>query len=308
MEYGVHIPQIAFEEPNWTFEGLREYAELADKLDYRYLCANDHLLFSEPWLDGLTTLTTLLSQTEMTLATTIVNPVVRNVVVLAKTLGTIDLLSNGRLTVGVGPGSSARDYEAVGVDFDERWGRFDEAVRVLRSLLHNQGAFEGEFYSTAGIDLKPEPAQQPGPPIWIGSWGSKIGLRRVANLGDGWLASGYNATPERFEHAKEHLDTELREAGKNPEQFSNAIATMFFHVTDDETEASEVISETLAPTLNRPANELADRLPIGSVDLCVDKLAAYRDVGVERVYMWPVRDEREQLRTFAEEVIPRIAD
>jgi len=81
----------------------------------------------------------------------------------------------------VGPGSSARDYDAVGVPFDERWKRLDEAVETLRALWREDGSpFEGNFYSTEGIVAEPRPLRQPGPPIWIGSWGSEAGLRRTA--------------------------------------------------------------------------------------------------------------------------------
>lgn len=306
MEFGVHIPQIAFDEPDWSFDWLNEYVMLAEDLNFRYVCANDHLLFSRPWLDGPTALATLLSHTGMTLATTIVNSVVRDPVVLAKTFDTVDLLSDGRLVIGVGPGSSERDYDAVGIDFEERWKRFDESIRALRSLLHRGDAWSGEFYSTEGYELEPTPSQRPGPPIWIGSWGSKAGLRRVARLGDGWLASGYNATPERFANGKEILATALRDAARDPNRFPNAIATMFFHVTEDDNEARELVEDLLAPTLNRPATQLADRLPIGPAEICADKLVAYQDVGVERVYLWPVKDELEQLRVFQEQVAPSI--
>lgn len=306
MEFGVHLPQIGFEQPDWSLDWLREYVTLADQLDFRYLCGNDHLLFSRPWLDGPITLATLLSHTDMTLATTIVNSVVRDPVVLAKTFDTLDLLSDGRLIVGAGPGSSPHDYRAVGIDFEERWKRFDESVRTLRSLLHREDAFNGEFYSTDGFEFDPTPSQEPGPPIWIGSWGSKAGLRRVARLGDGWLASGYNVTPERFETGKAHLAAELRDAGRDTDQFPNAIATMFFHITEDEAEASEVVDDTLAPALDRPAEELVDRLPIGSAETCADRLADYRNAGVDRVFLWPVDDELEQLRTFQEQVVPSV--
>jgi hypothetical protein len=85
----------------------------------------------------------------MTLATTAALPVLRGPVQLARTLAAIDILSGGRLVVGVGPGSSADDYAAVGIGYQERWRRFDEAVRVLRALLHGDPVgFEGEFHST----------------------------------------------------------------------------------------------------------------------------------------------------------------
>src|SRR3712207_2112804 len=126
----------------------------------------------------------------MALATTVALPVVRGPVALAKSLAALDLLSGGRLIVGVGPGSSARDYAAVSIPFEERWKRLDESVQALRALWRGEGPpFKGEFYSTEGIVLEPHPAQRPGPPSWSGSWGSEAGLRRSARRGGGWLAS-----------------------------------------------------------------------------------------------------------------------
>ncbi len=170
-------------------------------------------MFATPWLDGPTALAAVLAHSgAMTLATTVALPVVRGPVLLAKTLGAIDRLSGGRLVVAVGPGSSEQDYAAVGIDFAERWSRLDEAVRALRALWQRDPEpFVGRFYSTADIDLQPAPAQPDGPPIWIGSWGSEAGLRRVARLGDGWLASAYNITPSDF---ADGVDTTPRSAGR----------------------------------------------------------------------------------------------
>ena len=170
-----------------------------------------------PWLDGPTALAAVLAQSgQMTLATTVAVPVLRGPAATAKILAAIDVLSGGRLLVGVGPGSSARDYELVGVPFEERWKRLDEAVQALRAYWRaDDVAFEGAFYSTAGFTLAPTPAQRPGPPIWIGSWGSPAGLRRVARLADGWLASGYNTTPELFAQAWADVQAELAARGRD---------------------------------------------------------------------------------------------
>ena len=176
-----------------------------------HLCVNDHLVFSRPWLDGPTALAAVLPRSgRMTLATTVAVPVLRGPAATAKILAAIDLLSGGRLVAGLGPGSSARDYELVGVRFEERWKRLDEAVQALRAYWRADDlAFEGAYYSTAGFTLTPTPAERPGPPIWIGSWGSAAGLRRVARLADGWLASGYNTTPELFAQAWLNVQAEV---------------------------------------------------------------------------------------------------
>ena len=200
MEFGAHLPLMDFGGHPFTLDHLTGYARRAADLGFATLAANDHLVFAIPWLDGPTALTAVIgSSGSMTLATTVALPVVRGPVALAKAVAAIDRLSGGRVVVGVGPGSSQLDHGAVGLDFEERWRRLDEAVRALRSLWQPDGEpFVGRFYSTAGIDLRPGPTQPSGPPIWIGSWGSDAGLRRTARLADGWLASAYNTTPAGF--------------------------------------------------------------------------------------------------------------
>jgi probable F420-dependent oxidoreductase len=306
MDYGAHLPLIAPDGRPWSLRGLLDYAGTAEDLGFRALSANDHLLFPRPWLDGPTALAAVLAVTErMDLMTTVALPVVRGPVALAKSLAAIDLLSGGRLVVGVGPGSSARDYAAVGIPFEERWKRLDESVQALRALWDSEAPpFEGEFYSTEGVTLEPYPAQRPGPPVWIGSWGSEAGLRRTARLGDGWLASAYNTTPEAFASALGRLGDRLRAVGRDPDRFPNAIATMFFYVTEDRVTAERIIKDVLSPMLNRPEEELRRRLLVGPAQECAEKLAAYQAAGARRIFLWPVEDELRQLATFWERVVP----
>ena len=304
VEYGAHLPLIDLGTPP-SLAMLRAYASAAATLGYRYLCANDHLVFSRPWLDGPTALAALIeSSRDMTLVTTASLPVLRGPLQLAKTLAALDVLSGGRLVAGVGPGSSADDYAAVGLPFQERWQRFDEAVQVLRALLHDDGGrFEGRFYSTRGARLEPRPAQTPGPPIWVASWGSPAGLRRVARLGDGWLASAYNITPDSFRDGLERLAEELRRSGKAPESFPSAIATAWLYITEDKGEAERMLSDVLAPMLHRPAEALRSApLLIGPAEVCAERLAAFVDAGARRIFVWPLGDEVVQLELFRERV------
>jgi alkanesulfonate monooxygenase SsuD/methylene tetrahydromethanopterin reductase-like flavin-dependent oxidoreductase (luciferase family) len=309
VEYGVHLPLIDLGTPP-SMPALTACVRTAAGLGYRHLCANDHLLFGRPWLDGPTALAALIGASQgMTLVTTAALPVLRGPVQLAKTLAAIDILSGGRLVAGVGPGSSAEDYAAAGIGFQERWRRFDEAVQALRALLHGDTGFEGESYSTRGVRLEPRPVQRPGPPVWVASWGSPVGLRRVARLGDGWLASAYNTTPERFGEARGRLDEELRRAGKAPETFPSAIATTWLRITEDNREAERTLGDVLAPMLHRPVEALRSApLLIGPAELCAERLAAFVAAGARRIFVWPLGDEAAQLELFRERVtclVPR---
>jgi alkanesulfonate monooxygenase SsuD/methylene tetrahydromethanopterin reductase-like flavin-dependent oxidoreductase (luciferase family) len=224
-------------------------------------------------------------------------------------LAALDVLSGGRLVAGVGPGSSARDYAAIGVPFEERWRRFDEAIRALRSLLGEKAeSFAGNFYSTEGLVLEPAPSSPAGPPIWIASWGSPAGLRRVARLGDGWLASGYNTTPTRFGEGLARLREELKAAGVRRGAFPNGIVTMWLYVSEARRDAERMLRDVLAPMLNRPIEALRDlALPIGSVEQCAERISAYQDAGAERIFVWPLADELHQLERFREDVVPLVS-
>jgi alkanesulfonate monooxygenase SsuD/methylene tetrahydromethanopterin reductase-like flavin-dependent oxidoreductase (luciferase family) len=308
VEFGAHLPLISFAGEERSLADLLAFTRAARDLGYTHLCANDHLVFSRPWLDGPTALAAVLEHTGgMTLATTVAVPALRGPAATAKVLAAIDLLSGGRLVVGLGPGSSARDYELASVPFDERWKRLDEAVQAMRAFWRADGdPFEGVFYSTAGFTLAPPPAQRPGPPIWIGSWGSAAGLRRVAVLADGWLASGYNTTPELVAEAWSAVQSELATRGREPAGFPNGIATMWCYVTENRARAETVLAELLAPMLNRPAEHLRAVLPIGSAEDCAEKLAAYAQAGAQRIFVWPLADELTQLEQFRERVVPLV--
>jgi probable F420-dependent oxidoreductase len=309
MEIGAHLPVMDFGDMRFDLHRLSDYVDAASDLGLDALAVNDHLLFATPWLDGPTALAAVASRSgTMQLATTVALPVVRGPVPLAKQLAAIDVLSGGRLVAGVGPGSSPADYAAVGVDFDERWPRFDESISVLRALWSERTTpFVGRYYSSADLELEPRPVRPDGIPIWVGSWGSDAGLRRVARLADGWLASAYNTTPEQFAGAQQKLRRLLDADGRDGSAFPNAIATMWFHIADDRDDAERVLQERLVPHVRRDVDELRARLSFGPADEFARKLRALGDAGAQRIYVWPVVDEIEQLERFATEVVPAIS-
>src|SRR6478672_1321040 len=259
MELGLHLPLMEFGDEGQSFARLAGAVDAARECGFAAVSANDHFLFQTPWLDGATALAAVIDRSgAMELATTVANVALRGPVPLAKTLVALDLLSDGRVIAGVGPGSSQRDYDAVGVPFEERWQRFDEAAAILRSLLRGEPPPQTRHhYPLPDSQLTPAPRRPGGIPLWIGSWGSKAGLRRVARLGDGWLASAYNTTPEGFASASESLDAELEDHGRGASGFPNALVTMWTWVTEDGAERDRVLRDVLAPLLNRDPEDLS---------------------------------------------------
>jgi alkanesulfonate monooxygenase SsuD/methylene tetrahydromethanopterin reductase-like flavin-dependent oxidoreductase (luciferase family) len=279
VELGVHLPLMQFGDDALSLRRLETTVDAARECGFAAVTANDHLVFQTPWLDGLAALASIAGRAgEMTLATTIALPVIRGPVALAKALTALDVLSEGQVIAGVGPGSSERDYRAVGVPFEERWKRLDEAIAALRALLR------GEHDE---IGLAPRRGDIP---VWIGSWGSRAGLARVVRSGDGWIASAYNTTPERFAEARDKL----------PAGFPNALATMWTWVSKDRAEGDGVLRDVLAPILRRDPDELRAQVCVGPAGHCAELLARYVEAGCERVFVWPVGDEARQVELVAE--------
>lgn len=294
MDFGAHRLAIG---------DLVEYVEAATALGFDAVAANDHLLYDTPWLDGPTALAAVVACSgDARLFTTVANPVVRGPVALSKVLAGLDVLSGGRLVAGLGPGSSARDYASAGIAFEERWPRFDEAVRAVRALLRGE-SFQGRFYASEG-PLEPLAAPPDGPPLWVASWGSEVGLRRAVRHGDGWLASAYNITPVQFGVSWAKVQELLDAHGRTPEDFSNGLATMWFHI--DAGRSGDVLGDRLAPAIHRPVEQLRERLAFGSAAAVLDRLMGFREAGVQRLFVWPVDDEISQLQRFSEEVLPAL--
>ncbi len=309
MDLGVHLPLMRFGEERLSLERLGKAVDTARECGYAAVSANDHFVFQAAWLDGPTALASMIERSgQLTLATTVSLAVLRGPVPLAKALAAVDVLSGGRLVAALGPGSSRRDYDALGVSFEERWKRFDEALAVLRALLKREPLPQDARYYLvpSDIELAPCPRQRGGVPLWVGSWGSEAGLARVARAGDGWLASAYNTTPERFCAARARLARALEDRGRDADGFPNALATMWTWVSNDRAEGDRVLADVLAPLLNRDPDELRGQVCIGPVEHCAELLARYAEAGCQRVYLWPLGDERRQLELVASEVAPNI--
>ncbi len=268
---------MEFGDEGQSLARLQRTTDAARECGFAAVSANDHFLFATPWLDCFAALAAVADRTgEMDVATTIALPVLRGPMATAKALAALDVLTEGRVLAGLGPGSSKADYDALGIPFDERWKRFDEAVTTLRGLL--------------GCDspLEPRPRQAGGIPLWIGSWGSEVGLRRVARLADGWLASAYNTAPERMAEGRAQL----------PEGLPSALATMWTWVTESRPEADRML-HVLASVIRRDPEELRGQVCVGSADHCAELLSRYAEAGCQRVYFWPLGDEPRQIELIA---------
>src|SRR5215207_6054622 len=297
---------MGFDGNQPTKEQIISLAQYAEALGYDSLSVNDHIVFHTSWLDAISTLSAVAASTiRILIGTSILNIVVRNPVVSAKALAAIDILSSGRSFAGVGPGSHRGDYDACGIDFSERWPRFSEALEILVTLLSSDDSsrpfdYKGKYYSLKDMLLTPKPVQKPHPPIYVGSWGSDVGLKRVAKYSNGWMASAYNITPAKFKEKWNFLLAYRKSLGKEEEEepFDNSVMTMFGNIHDDKDKVREVVKEIVSPALRRPAEDLEQMLLFGSLDECLRKIRNLVDAGVKRIHFWPVLDYEDQISKF----------
>jgi probable F420-dependent oxidoreductase len=310
IAFGVHLPLIRFDGSHrHSREQILSFAERAENLGYDSLSVNDHVVFTTSWLDAVATLSAVAGTTsKIKLGTSILNIVIRNPIVAARTLSTIDILSSGRLIAGVGPGSSKKDYDICGVPYEDRWKRFDEALQILQTLWNTESGisgltnFDGIYYKMENVSIEPQPVQKPHPPIYIGSWGSEEGLKRVAKYGDGWMASAYNITPEKFKERWKTVLSYRRFNGRDTESFQNSMMSMFGYIDNDKEKVHRMVKNILSPALGRPPEDLETLLLFGSVDHCINKIDTLRSVGVKRIHFWPINDFNEQIEIFSKEI------
>lgn len=195
MRFGIALPhfsQLA------SRDAVLQIGREAEALGYDSIWTTDHVLMSsdqrEPYgtiLEATVTLAYLAAITERArLGTSVIVLTQREPVLAAKQAATLDVLSNGRLIVGVGAGWNEREFGYLGASFHDRGRRLDEYIRVLRALWSTpEASFEGEFVRFSDVSFRPPTVQPGGPPIWVGG-SSRAALRRAATLCDGWHAVG----------------------------------------------------------------------------------------------------------------------
>jgi probable F420-dependent oxidoreductase len=175
-------------------DAIRRTAEAAEELGFDSVWTTEHIIVGpdavEPYgrvYDALITLGWIAGWTgRIGLGTSIVLLPLRNPVHLAKETATLQELSGGRLTLGVGVGWHRDEFEFMGVEFERRGRRVDESIRVLRALWRGERAFEGRYWSFR--DATAEPHASPEPEVWVGG-SSERAIRRAVELGDAWHPS-----------------------------------------------------------------------------------------------------------------------
>jgi probable F420-dependent oxidoreductase len=295
MKIGFFAPHVG---AGSTREGMARACDVADELGADTLWAVDHIAFpygfkaiypyathqfgespDQPleWWDCLSVLAYLGARTErVRVATGVLVLPYRHPVATAKAVATVDVLSGGRVTFGVGVGWLEDEFDALQLHpFAYRGAVVDEQLEIITSVWTGERpSHTGRFYRFPEISVTPRPAQQPRPPILVGG-NSVAALRRTVRFGDGW--HGLMLLPEEMVEHKGRLTAMARAEGRTDDIPASLLVGT--RITRD---------ASIYPSLDAPHRRAA---MVGTVDQLVDQLVAYRDAGVEEIHTTVSADE-----------------
>ena len=318
MKYALTIPNRG---PLTQPDNLARLAQRAEELGFHSLLIGDHILVPNniasryPYSAGgefsgaatgeaveqLTMLSFLAGVTrKVRLVTGVMIVPHRNPLVAAKALATIDVLSKGRLTLGIGAGWLKEEFDAVGVPpFEERGAVTDEYIRAFKELWTSDNpSFHGKYCSFSDIRFFPQPVQKPHPPIWVGGESPRA-MRRAAELGNGWFPIGANpdfhmGTPEQLSDGIKRLASAVRRAGREPSEIEISYKT---YVID------------LRETSGRSNGER--RLFTGTAQEIASDIRSYEEIGVSHLVvdsprLTKLEDVLRSIEEFATRVWPLV--
>ena len=308
--FGIAVPNFTAYPQMPDIKALVDYGVRMEQLGFDSLWVWDHILLGVdpnfPIIESLTLLTAIAARTtKIKLGTGILVLPMRNPVLLAKQLACMDLLSDGRLLMGMASGWYRREFNAMGVPFEERGKIMDENLDIIKRLWteHMVSAKFRNYDITAGV-MFPKPVQKPHPPILIGGYVDRV-LKRAATAGDGWLTYFY--LPESFAEAWGKIRAFAKDAGKDPDRLLNA-AQLPIYVGKSRQAAESGMMEWLTKEWDFASwsESTKESAIMGTVHECVAQLKAHLAAGVQKIIFVPYKYEPDQIATIAREVIPQL--
>ncbi|GAB4321923.1 MAG: LLM class F420-dependent oxidoreductase [Dehalococcoidia bacterium] len=308
IEFGIQTgPQHA------TFDEILAIWRTAEEAGFDHAWTFDHFIpiFSDPegpCLEGWTTLTALMAQVPRLRGGTLVTGnSYRNPALLANIAATLDVITGGRVEMGIGAGWWEMEYHAYGYDYPHVAARIralEESVQILKRLwTEHRATFEGRSYTIKDALCEPKPVQEPHIPIWVGGAGPQLTLRVVARHADGW--NTFLAPREDYRLLVAALERHCENAGRDPASVRRSLAGQLV-ISATAAEAQQKL-ERVAQQRRMTVEQARDRAFIGTPDDIANQLAGLAEQGVDHIILslrapYPHDD----LRLFASEVIPKV--
>jgi F420-dependent oxidoreductase-like protein len=317
MKFGLIVPQgwrmdlVGIHDPVEAYETMTQVAQTADELGYDSIWLFDHfhtvpVPTQEVTFECWTSTAALARDTKRVRVGQIVTcNSYRNPALLAKMASTVDVLSHGRLTFGIGAGWYEHEYRAYGYEYPDdpvRLRHLREGVQIILKMWHDEEAyFEGNYYQVRGAINQPKGVQKPHIPLLIGGGGEKVTLKLVAQYADacniGYLEP--EATARKFEIMHEHCEKVGRD-------YHDITRTILLNCSIDERDerALERAQTANFARNTRGPEHLRTRSLVGTAEMIQQRLAEYEQSGAQEVILYfPAPERLESLRMFAREVM-----
>ena len=282
LEFGASVEPLA-DPPDWA----ARIARIADRSGLDLMCIQDHP-YQRRFLDTWTLISTLIPVTEkLRFFPDVANLPLRPPAMLAKAAASLDVLSGGRVEIGLGAGAF---WDAiVAMDGPRRSPReavlsIEEAIELMRLVWSDERSlhFDGELYSLKGMRPGPHPAHPIG--IWVGAYGPRM-LDLIGRLADGWVPSLGYSPPEKLPELHKRIDTAAQRAGREPAEIRRVY------------NVSGKIGAEGDGLLEGPASKWVDTLSRFALEF-----------GMDTFIYWPLEDHERQVELFANEVVPAVRE
>jgi probable F420-dependent oxidoreductase len=312
MKFGLAVENFVPSPRVPDIDSIVAYARRAEELEYESLWAWDHIFLGTarpfPFLESMATLAVLARETDrVELGTGVLVLPLRGAAVLAKTATTVELISNGRLTLGLAVGWYEREFNACGVPFKRRGRIFEENLELMQQFWTGErvsGEARGVPFRNALMLPRPEP--RPRPRVLIGGYVDNA-LKRVAERSDGWLTYFYEPGP--FASSWRRIQEYAEAAGRDPSALGN-VAQLTLCVDDSFEAADRRARQFIADYFDLPAwSECTAESAIrGTPEQCAEQIAEQAAAGAEHICLVPCDYELEQVERFAAEVRPLVSE
>ena len=302
---GIEIPQVFFDGPV-DMGHIRNFVTKAETLGYDSLWLQERIIGGFVMLEPVTQLSYVAAiTTKVRLGTSVILLTLHNPVELAKSLATLDCMSGGRLTLGVGLGGGhlGSHEEIFGYTREKRVTRFTEAVQVMKLLwTEPRASFHGQFWNFDNVSMEPKPIQKPHLPIWFGGHHENA-LKRAVKHGNGWMGAG-SSSSAAFVRESEMIRQFLAEAKRDPATFGIS-KRVYLAIDNDKLRAERRLREWFGRRYKNA--DLGPRVSIwGSRDECMDKIREIVQAGARHIVFNPMFDEMEHLEICAKEIMPNL--
>jgi alkanesulfonate monooxygenase len=290
---------------------LVNYGVWVEQLGFESLWVWDHILLGTdphfPIADALTILTAVAARTsKIKLGTGVLVLPLRNPLLLAKQLATLDRLSEGRLELGLASGWYKREFDAVGVPFNQR-GRIMERNLDIMIRLWTEPSVSAEIppYNMRQAVMFPKPHSQPHPRLLIGGYVEAV-LKRAGQKGDGWLTYFY--TPDSFTRSWKKVCDYAAEDGRDPASLHSCNQLPII-LGPSRAAVQGKMMEWLQTEWDFAgwSESTADSAIMGTAAECLEQLKQHESVGTQRIVLVPYRYERDQISAIASEILPHFA-